>query len=104
MEVDIDSVQPDEKVGKDLFLVCRDISKEGILKVGAGGEWAEDGYVEFEGLGIDISDVYATGCGEEEGVGMTGRCNADVVFRVGWVREEGLHDEGVEGSCDRFDL
>ena len=65
VEVDIDSVQPDEEIREDLFLVLGDISKEGILKVGTSRELAKDGYVEFKGLCIDISDINTTRCGEE---------------------------------------
>jgi hypothetical protein len=74
------------------------------LQFGTGGEWAEDRYVEFEGLGIDITNIYTTGCGEEEGISVASRCDADVVFRVGGMRKEGLDDERAERSCDGFDL
>lgn len=104
MEVDIDGVQPDEEICEDLFLVCRDVTKEGILQFGTGGEWAEDRYVEFEGLGIDITNIHTTGCGEEEGISVASRCDTDVVFRIGGMRKEGLDDERAERSRDGFDL
>ena len=35
---------------------------------------------------------------------MTARSDANVIFRVGGVGEEGFDNEGAEGSCDGFDL
>jgi len=104
VEVNVDGVQPDKEIGEDLFLVFRNITKDAVLKLGAGGEWAEDGYVKFEGLGIDITDIYTTGRGEEECVSVAGRCDANVIFCIGRVREEWFDDEGVECSGDRLDL
>ena len=49
---DVDSIQPNEEISEDLFLMFRDIMKEDILKFNAGGEWTEDGYVEFKGLAL----------------------------------------------------
>lgn len=84
--------------------MIRNIAKDAVLKLGAGGEWAEDGYVKFEGLGIDIADIYTTGGGEEECVSVAGGCDANVIFCVGRVRKKWFDDEGVECSGDRLDL
>ena len=41
---------------------------------------------------------------EEDGVALAGRVDADVVFGVGGVREEGLNNKVVEGTGDGLDL
>lgn len=104
MEVDVDAVQADEEVDERLLLLCGDVLEEGAGDGLARRELLGDGDVEDEGLGVDVSDIDTTFVGEEDGVALALGGDADVVLGVGGVGQEGLDDEVVQGSCNRFDL
>ena len=55
-------------------------------------------------FGIDIADIDTTLMGEEDLITLALGVDADIVFGVGWVREERLYDEVVEGAGSALDL
>ena len=59
---------------------------------------------EAECLGVNITDIHTTLVGEEDLVAFAVGVDADIVFGVGWVREERLYDEVVEGAGSALDL
>ena len=70
----------------------------------ARGERCSDREIESEGLGVDISNVYTTLMSEKNRVAFPSGIDANIVFSVGWVREERLYDEVVEGAGSALDL
>lgn len=104
MEVDINSIETGDEVYQDVMLGLRDMDK----KCGADrlGCWESilDLDLEFEGLGIDIADLDTSLVGEEDVVSVAIRVDADVVFSVGGMGDEGLDEEGLEDAIDRVDL
>jgi hypothetical protein len=104
VEVHIDRVQTDEEVHESFFLLGRDVGEEGRGDFSARWEWRVDGNVEFVGLGIHVTNVYPTFVSEEDGVTLASRVDADVVFGMGRVGEEGLDNEVVECPRDGLNL
>jgi hypothetical protein len=104
VKIHIDGIQADEEVDEGIFLFGGDMGEEGGCDGGAGGERCIDGNVELESFGIDITNVYTTFVREEDRVAFAGRVDADVILRVGRVREERLNNEVVEGAGDGLNL
>jgi hypothetical protein len=105
----VHGIEAQDKVDERVLVRGGHGGEEGLLDGVARGEGAgggEGGYgeVEAQGLGINVADVDATLVGEEDGVALAARVDADVVFGLGGVREEGLNDEGRERASDVFDL
>jgi len=53
--------------------------------------------VQLERLGVDIANINTTFVGEEDRVTLTLGRDADIIFRIWWVREERLDNE--IGEC-----
>ena len=104
VQIDIYAVQTDKEVHEGLLLLSRDVLEEGLCDDLAGREGLGDREVEHERFGVDIADIDTTLVGEEDRVALTRRGDADVVFGVGGMREEGLDDEVVQSPGHRFDL
>ena len=68
------------------------------------GERSADREVQRQSLSIHITNVDTTLVSKENGVTLTLGGDADIVFGVGWVREERLYDEVVEGAGSALDL
>lgn len=104
VEVDVDGVEADEEVDEVIFLLGGDVREEGGGDDFAGGERLSDVDVEFEGFGVNITNVDTSFVGEKDGIAFTLGVDADVVLGVGGVREERLENEVVQGSRDGFNL
>jgi hypothetical protein len=110
VEIDVDRVQSDDEIDDVLLLLRRvdfgeqrgcDVlpGRKGFRGIGGG-----DGDVELEGVGIDIADIDAALGGEEDGVELAGRSDADVVLGVGRMGQERLDEEGCQRAGDVLDL
>lgn len=104
VQVDVDTVQSDQEVGKDILLGRRDMGEEGADEGLSRGELLVDLDQEFESLGIDISDIDTTLVREENVVALPDRVNAHVIFRVGRVGKERLDDELVQAASGTLNL
>jgi len=99
VQVHIDAVQTDEEINEGILLLRWDVGQEGGRDDVACGERLSYRKVEYERLCVDVAFV-----GEEDGVAITSRCDANVVFCVGGMGKGGLNDKVVERSGDRFNL
>ena len=109
MEVDVDCIKAEDEIRQCVLVGSGYGGEQGGLDGVAGGEGAcrrynGDGELETQSLGVDITNVHTTFMGEKNGVTLAARVDADVVFGVCGVRQEGLDDEGGEGSSSVLDL
>jgi hypothetical protein len=104
VQVHIDAIQTNEEINEGILLLRWDVGQEGGRDDFACRERLSYRKVEYEGLCVDVADVYAAFVGEEDGIAFTSGCDADVVFGVGGMGKERLNDKVVERSRDRFDL
>lgn len=104
VQVDVNTVQSDQEVAKDILLVGRNVLEQSRNDGLPRGELLADGDEKLEGFRIDIADFDTTFVGEQDPVTFSRRVDADVVLGVSRVREERLDDERVEGSSDLLDL
>jgi hypothetical protein len=104
VEVNINSIETSEKVDEGVALFDGHVDEKGVCDDLAGGEGSTDWDGEDESLRVDIANVDAALVCEEDRVALTSRVDADVIFGVGRMREEGFYDEIVECSGDGLDL
>lgn len=104
MEINVDAVETNQEVDKGIFLLGGDMGEEGRGNGFARREGLSNGKVENKSFGINISDIDTSLMGKEDRISLTSRGDADIVLGVGWMGEERLNNEVVEGSGDRFDL
>jgi hypothetical protein len=104
VKVDVNGVEADEEVDEGILLLGRDMSEEGSGDIITGGEWLVDRDIKDESFGIDVTDVNTTLVSEENAVALALRINADVVFSVRGMREEGFNNEVVKGASHSLNL
>lgn len=104
MQVGVDRVEADQEVGEGVLLRVRDVRQEGLFDVLAGGELVSDFDGQAVRFGVDVADVDSAFVREEDLVAVAVGVDADVVFGVRGVGEEGLDDEGAERPSHRLDL
>lgn len=104
VKINVDTVEADEEIDESVLLGGRDMLEEGRCDGFARRERLIHREVENKSLGVNITDVDTTFVCEEDRVALTSRGNADIVFCVCGMGQEGLNDEVVKGSCDGFDL
>ena len=69
-----------------------------------GGEWCIDGNLQLECLRVDIANVNTAFVGEKDVVAFASGVDANVIFGIGWVREERFDDEVVERAGNGLNL
>jgi hypothetical protein len=57
------------------------------------GERLVNENVQLECLGVNIPNINATFVGEEDSVTLALGCDADIILRIRWMREEGFKNE-----------
>ncbi len=104
VEVDIYGIEADEEVDECVFFRSRDVGEESGSDGLARWERLSDQNVEDESFGINITDVDTTLVCEKDAVTLTLGVDANVIFGVGGVREEGLDNEVVQGASNGLNL
>ena len=104
VQVDVNGVEAREEVDKRLLLALRDVYEQSLLDGFPRWEGRSDRKVENQGLRVDIADVDTALVGEQDGVALTLRVDANVELGVRWVRQEGLENEVVQSTGDGLDL
>lgn len=114
MQVNIDTIEPDQEVTENILLGRGDVGEKGADDGFAGRELLSNGDEQLERLSINISDVDTTltawrqhnsdiqpkanSLSEEDPVALPGRVDADVVLSLSRMRAERLNDEGVKST------
>jgi hypothetical protein len=104
MEVDINGIEADEEVDEGILLGSWDGRKERLCHLFTRGELGTNGDLETGSFSIDIANIDTTFVSEKNFVALSLGVDANVVFGVGGMREEGLYDEVVEGASDGLNL
>ena len=104
MKININRVEADEEVDKGLLLGSRDVLQEGVGDGLTRGEGCVDGEAKFEGFGVDIANVNTAFVSEKDVVAFASGVDANVIFGIGWVREERFDDEVVERAGNGLNL
>lgn len=63
MQVNVDTVETDQEVGKDILLGLGDVSKKGGNEGFSVWESSVDGHQQLESFGVDITDFNTTFAG-----------------------------------------
>jgi hypothetical protein len=97
VKIDVYGIQAGQEINKSFFLGCRHEFEKSVGNGSARREGGIDTDIELESFSIYISDVYTTLVGKKNRVTLSGGINANVVFGIGWMWEERLDDEVVQG-------
>lgn len=95
VKVNVDGIEANEEIDKGILLVSGNMTEESGGDSISRRERLGNGEIESECLCIYISDINPTLVCEEDRVAFAGRCDANVVFCVRRVRQEGFNDEVV---------
>jgi hypothetical protein len=105
LEMDVDGIEPNDEIDERVTLGGGHVDEKGVGDGGAGGERGRvDGDGEGARFSVNVANVDPSLVGEKNMVAVSGRGDANVVFRVGGVGEERLDDKGVQLASDGCDL
>ncbi len=104
VKVHIDGVETNEEVDQCCLLALNNVCQQCGRDRLARRERGTDGEAKGERLGVNITDVDTSFMSEENEIPLTLRSDADVVFGVGRMGEEGLEDEVVDSPRDSGNL
>ncbi len=104
MKVDVDGVQANQEVDKGFLLASRYMGEKRRCDRLSRWEMGTNWEVKSESFGVDITDVDTSLVGEKDRITLALGGDADVVLCVGWMREERLEDEVVQGAGHGLDL